>query len=250
MQRVRPEQLGQPPVQPDVDSWLDLRPRGVGGQDRGPCTRLCRPRRAKGPCDSAPAPHPHCQPRGWAAGRWPTKGILCPGRMTPLCGWRVAGSHDGFLPSQLPARSPLGGRAPTWGPAAPARALLSRPGPPRGSLASLWQSEPRSLPAALAWPAGPSWARPGPLLLLLQDLRCWQAAGSGGDLTVGGWGSVAPTRAVLACSCAPAVSAPWGLSAPHWEPLPPSLHSHASLQLGRWAQPARLAGPRPGFWWP
>lgn len=127
-QCVRPEPLGQPACAAGCGQLAGPQASGLGGQDRGPCTRLCGPRRAKGPCDAAPAPHPHCRPRGWAAGRWPTKGILCPGRMTPLCGWRVAGSHDGFLPSQLPAHSPLGGRAPTWGPAAPARALLSRAG--------------------------------------------------------------------------------------------------------------------------
>lgn len=32
--------------------------------------------------------------------------------MTPLCGWRVAGSHEGFLPPALPAH-PLRGRAPS-----------------------------------------------------------------------------------------------------------------------------------------
>lgn len=162
---------------------------------------------AGAPVTQPPRPPPPCNCRPWgrAAGRWPTKGILCPGRMTPLCGWRVAGSHCGFLPSQLPARLPLGGRAPTWGPAAPARALLFWLGPPRGTPPSR-QSEPCCPPAALTRPAGLSWAQPEPLLPLLHDLRCRRAAGPGGDLRVGGQGSVAPKKAALACSSTPAGS--------------------------------------------
>lgn len=78
-------------------------PPGRGPEDpslacQGPAglkSGCCSPH---GPCGPAPP-----SALGWAMGGWATKGILCPGRMTSLCGWRAARSHKGLLPSVLPA---------------------------------------------------------------------------------------------------------------------------------------------------
>lgn len=85
--------------------------------------------------------------------------------MTPLCGWRVAGSHDGFLPSQLPACPPLGGRAPPGaqlllpGLCFPGRGRLVAP-PCRPAVRALLSTH---LPLQARWPVlGSAWASAAP----------------------------------------------------------------------------------------
>lgn len=133
---------------------------------RGPGLRtLYSPvREQQGACDAAPAPPAPLQLPALGPGRWPPayKGILCPGRMTPLCGWRVAGSHYSFLPSQRPARLPRRAEphlGPSWSCQSPASLAAGASWPPVPAVRALH-------PPRLARPAGPScvpaWASAAP----------------------------------------------------------------------------------------
>lgn len=137
----------------------------------GRCTRLCGS--SRGPCDAAPAPPAPLQLPALGPGRWPPayKRHSVPRKNDPVV-WLEGGREPLRLPSfpNVLLASLLGAEPPPG-----AQLVLPEPcfsGCGRLVAPPSRQSEPCCPPAALARPAGPSWAQPGPLLPLLHDLRC------------------------------------------------------------------------------